>query len=43
MKHEESVINNELIKLRKKERRLLHILLRNINRTVGNETLHSYI
>ena len=43
MEYEELKIDNEVIKLRKKERRLLTILLQNVNHTVNNETLYSYI
>jgi len=43
MEYEELKIDNEVIKLRKKERRLLTILLQNLNHTVDNETLYSYI
>jgi len=43
MEYEELRIGEEVIKLRKKERRLLTILLQNINHTVDNETLCSYI
>lgn len=40
---EELTINNEIIKLRKKERRLLTILLQNINKSVLTETIENYI
>jgi DNA-binding response OmpR family regulator len=43
VEYEELKIDNEVIKLRKKERRLLTILLQNLNHTVDNETLCSYI
>lgn len=40
---EELTINNELKKLRKKERRLLKILLQNINKTVSTQALEDYV
>ena len=43
MEHEELKIDNRVVKLRKKERRLLAILLQNVNHTVHNNTLCSYI
>jgi len=43
MEYEELKINNEIIKLRKKERKLLTILLQNINHTVNINTIHSYV
>jgi len=43
MEHEELVINGETIKLRKKERKLLTILLQNINHTVDIEAIHAYV
>ena len=43
MEYEELKIDNEIIKLRKKERRLLTILLQNINKTVLKETIESYV
>jgi len=43
MEYEELRINNEVVKLRKKERKLLTILLQNINHTVGIEIIHSYV
>ena len=43
MEYEELKINNEVIKLRKKERKFLTILLQNINHTVDIDTLQNYI
>jgi DNA-binding response OmpR family regulator len=43
MEYEELTINNEVQKLRKKERRLLTILLQNINKTVNIEVLENYV
>ena len=40
---EELVINGEIKRLRKKEKRLLTILLQNINKTVPTQTLENYI
>ena len=41
--YEELTIENEIIKLRKKERRLLSILLQNVNKTVVMETIENYV
>lgn len=41
--YEELIIDNDIIKLRKKERRLLGILLQNMNHTVTYEVLENYI
>jgi DNA-binding response OmpR family regulator len=41
--YEELKIHNQPVKLRKKERRLLTILLENVNKTVNTEVLHDYI
>ncbi len=40
---EELIINDEVKRLRKKEKRLLHILLQNINKTVSTEVLENYV
>lgn len=40
---EELIINGEVKRLRKKEKRLLTILLQNINKTVPTQTLENYI
>ena len=40
---EELIINGEIKRLRKKEKRLLTILLQNINKTVPTQTLENYI
>jgi len=40
---EELTIHNEIIKLRKKERRLLCLFFQNINKTVLNETIENYV
>lgn len=40
---EELMIENEIVKLRKKERRLLTILLQNINKTVSIENIENYV
>jgi len=42
-KYEELKINNKTVKLRKKEKRLLSILLQNINHTVENSKICSYV
>jgi DNA-binding response OmpR family regulator len=41
--YEELSIDEVVVKIRKKERRLLTILLKNINHTVSNEILENYI
>ncbi|MBD3842540.1 MAG: response regulator transcription factor [Campylobacterales bacterium] len=41
--YEELTIKNEVIKLRKKERRLLTLLLQNINRSVDTEQIENYV
>lgn len=41
--YEELIINDEVVKLRKKERRLLTLLLQNINKTVSMETIENYV
>lgn len=41
--YEELFINGQTVKLRKKERRLLYILLKNLNKTVSSEKLESYV
>lgn len=41
--YEELTINSEIIKLRKKERRLLTLLLQNINRSVLTQTIENYV
>ena len=41
--YEELKINGEVIKLRKKERRLLTLLLLNINKTVTFEKIENYV
>lgn len=43
MEYEELRIDNEIVPLRKKERRLLTILLLNVNHTVPTETICSYV
>ncbi len=43
MDFEELIINNELIKLRKKERRLLTLFLQNSNKTVLTQTIENYV
>ena len=43
IEYEELKIDDSIIKLRKKERRLLTILLQNINHTVSNTAIHSYV
>jgi len=40
---EELVVNDKTVRLRKKERRLLSILLQNLNHTVSTDILHSYV
>lgn len=40
---EELVVDNENIKLRKKEKKLLSILMRNINHTVSTENIVNYV
>jgi len=41
--YEELTIKNEVIKLRKKERRLLTLLLQNVNKNVKIETIENYV
>jgi len=43
IKYEELQIASEVVKLRKKERRLLTILLQNINKTIKTETIENYV
>ena len=43
LEYEELNIANEIIKLRKKERRLLTILLQNINHTVAYDVIENYV
>ena len=43
MEYEELSIDGEVIKLRKKERRLLTLLLQNINKTVNVEVIENYV
>jgi DNA-binding response OmpR family regulator len=43
LQYEELYIDDINVKLRKKEKRLLTVLLQNINHTVSNETLCNYI
>ena len=43
LEYEELTINEKVIRLRKKERRLLFLLLLNINKTVETETIESYV
>ncbi len=43
VKHEELTVDNKIIALRKKERKLLKILLQNINHTVKTDTINSYV
>ncbi|SFP43619.1 response regulator transcription factor [Hydrogenimonas thermophila] len=43
MEYEELRIDNEIVPLRKKERRLLTILLQNVNHTVPTESICSYV
>ena len=43
VKFDELIINNENIKLRKKEKRLLSLLIQNINHTVKNENIIDYV
>jgi len=43
MKYEELIIDNKTIKLRKKERRLLTLLLQNLNHTVPTESIENYV
>jgi DNA-binding response OmpR family regulator len=43
MEYEELKIDNEVIKLRKKERRFLTILLQNSNKIVSTETIENYV
>jgi len=41
--HEELIIDGEIKRLRKKERRLLNILLKNINKTTRFEIIENYV
>ena len=43
MEYEELKINNTMVALRKKERKLLTILLQNINHTVHTEEIYAYV
>jgi len=43
VEYEELRIKDEVVSLRKKERRLLHILLQSINHTVETETICAYV
>ena len=43
MQYKELIINNKVVKLRKKERKLLTLLLKNYNHTVDTETICSYV
>jgi len=43
MEYEELKIDSKLIQLRKKERKLLTILLQNINHTVTTDNIYSYV
>ncbi len=43
MEYEELKIDNEVVKLRKKERRFLTILLQNSNKIVSTETIENYV
>jgi len=43
MEYEELKINSKVIQLRKKERKLLTILLQNINHTVTTNEIHSFV
>lgn len=43
MEYEELKIDNDIIKLRKKERRLLTLLLQNSNKTVSIQTIENYV
>jgi two-component system OmpR family response regulator len=41
--YEELTVDGEIKRLRKKERRLLHILLKNINKTLTAEVIENYV
>ena len=41
--YEELVVNKEIKRLRKKEKRLLCLFLQNINKTVSNEVIENYV
>lgn len=41
--YEELQVDNEFVKLRKKERRLLTLLLQNLNKTVKTQAIESYV
>ena len=41
--YEELIVNGETKRLRKKEKRLLCLLLQNINKTVSNEIIQNYV
>ena len=41
--YEELIVNGETKRLRKKEKRLLCLLLQNINKTVSNEVIQNYV
>ncbi|MEA2028773.1 MAG: response regulator transcription factor [Campylobacterota bacterium] len=43
MEYEELKIDDEIIKLRKKERKLLTVLLQNINKTVDTDIIQNYV
>jgi len=41
--YEELTVDGKIVKLRKKERKLLEILLKNINKTVSTESIENYV
>lgn len=43
MANEELSVDNKIVNLRKKEKRLLSILLKNVNRTVSTEIIQDYV
>ena len=43
LKHQELIIDNTIVHLRKKERRLLTILIQNLNHTVPTQTIEEYV
>lgn len=43
MEYEELIVDNETRRLRKKEKRLLSLLLQNVNRTVLTERIENYV
>ncbi len=43
LKHQELIIDNTIVHLRKKERRLLTILIQNLNHTVPTPTIEEYV